>query len=76
MNYGLGLNLHSVIAGCSVACLEWLWWISQKASLALTEVADVYDETATAKEAKSSVLLLRKTPRLFHLIGIKVWSKW
>lgn len=21
-NYGLGLNLHSVNAGCSVACLE------------------------------------------------------
>ena len=25
----LGVNLHSVDAGCSVACLEWEWWIGE-----------------------------------------------
>ena len=28
----LGVNLHSGDSGCSVACLEWEWWIGDNAN--------------------------------------------
>jgi hypothetical protein len=51
--YCLGMNLHAVKAGCSVACLEWSGRGEEK-----------IPETHPAKEARGGQEPGRKSPRL------------
>ena len=53
-----------VCAVGSVACLEWGRWIEDQISyVSANTMKLLLLETVSAKEAKSRLLLLRKTPR-------------
>jgi len=63
----------------SVACLEWGQWIWELRRAALADATRRSpDETVSAKEAKDSGSLPRKTSRLLERVrlGITVCSKW
>ena len=68
----LGVNLLVVKAACSVACLEWLGWIPQPPFAEDHRRGGAGDETLAAKEARDTIMLWRKTPRLSkHHGGLK-----
>lgn len=60
-------NLHGgTKAACSVACLEWLWWIMEQRTVTKGSRKPPRSlcETSTAKEARKEPRLPRKAPRL------------
>ena len=60
-------NLHGgTQAACSVACLEWLWWIMEQRAATKGSRKPLRSpcETTAAKEANGQPMLPRKAPRL------------
>ena len=67
-------NLHGgTKAACSVACLEWLWWIVEQRAVTKGSRKPRRSprETTAAKEARKEPRLPRKAPRL----SMRIWQR-